>query len=1150
MSSGYLKGNMVAEPIDPTAHHALAMAAAAAAVGMASGQARGESPLGSMVHDDLEISDDSFTKTPSPMKKSLKRDTRIRPSSRKRGVIPPGRPARSASAGAGGLRGMARPPSPAIEVAPKELAHQLMAPTGASGEDRLDALERQQKHDHIHFQTLERALQGMFTVLDHHSQKLKDGQQAREEHAQMGFNLRKEIYSVRDKLETELRDAGGVITTQLPAIIEQAATGLTARIAASEALLAQLQTSNAKHAEYLNELHAARPREGQAVAEGFQQVSQEVGRVKDIISQIENKTTAQNIFSPDNVTLTKEMMEALGDMYIKVNGMAQLYNSYTAMYMKVEQNTVLAEALSTSCAEFVKRLDALDEHVLNDAPQDSGGSAQWRAGTCGTSLNTGAPVWNPGGAPCCPPGMPGSSGDGGENARLNAITGGNGRCHCVHVQELIGKVAVQQGKIQLLENGDPWQRGAAPPAASPGAPNPSGHGSNGPGASASPGGAGASKRSLPLHLPGPLGGIEHKDRNLFDDKLTLQDKYRFNGLKGGVAWKGKVERYFISKAPVLKDILEWAEKENLDVVTVEMFKQAVGIKMTEEQVLMVNASIWGFLSGALEGTAETMFKRAESLNGLDAWRRMARYIDHGRAIRLETLRREVKTLHLNPIKNLESVEEGIANFENTIHEYEQAGGTPFQDLELKSDLLAILPSDLRENLLWQATDDDPDKGTFPRFRDMVLTQAAKILMNRRRLPIHAVDIGEISTMEGLIAAFSRLNRNDDDDESDIGEISTVEGLIAAFNRLNRNGRAGGGGGGVKGTIKQAPRAGDPPRRPRRCANCGKEHAALKCPEPPVAVSDRKCWVCEKKGHIGRDCPDKKRPIKAIEDAPRPFFGCIMDEGFTPAKRTVRPTPRPATIADFMSKNTYNVLDEGGDSSTPITESREHGASRLMSQPKAKLRGRDAGGGKKRPAIQQGKQKPEVMTIEEIDRIIRKELEGAEKILGQEERQEANLILDEPEDDELIGATTEKVSISVAMDSGAVDNVIGPEELPCDAEIIDNSSGRHFVGANNTKIEKYGSCMTKLEQEHGEIDCNWQVADVARPLHSLSKVAGPEDGNGKQDILFNNRKGYVVPPGIVDEIMKRVKPVAEYNRKGGLYVAEMVMSSFPRQDQAR
>ncbi len=38
--------------------------------------------------------------------------------------------------------------------------------------------------------------------------------------------------------------------------------------------------------------------------------------------------------------------------------------------------------------------------------------------------------------------------------------------------------------------------------------------------------------------------------------MTIQEEYRFNGVKNGPQWKGKVERYFVSKAPVLKELLE------------------------------------------------------------------------------------------------------------------------------------------------------------------------------------------------------------------------------------------------------------------------------------------------------------------------------------------------------------------------------------------------------------------------------------------------------------------------------------------------------------------------------------------------------------------------------------------------------------------
>ena len=53
------------------------------------------------------------------------------------------------------------------------------------------------------------------------------------------------------------------------------------------------------------------------------------------------------------------------------------------------------------------------------------------------------------------------------------------------------------------------------------------------------------------------------------------------------------------------------------------------------------------------------------------------------------------------------------------------------------------------------------------------------------------------------------------------------------------------------------------------------------------------------------------------------------------------------------------------------------------------------------------------------------------------------------------------------------------------------------------------------------------------------MAGP----GTHDILFNNKIGVVVPAGVVDRILKVVKPIMKYKRKGGLYVAEMELSAL-------
>ena len=75
-----------------------------------------------------------------------------------------------------------------------------------------------------------------------------------------------------------------------------------------------------------------------------------------------------------------------------------------------------------------------------------------------------------------------------------------------------------------------------------------------------------------------------------------------------------------------------------------------------------------------------------------------------------------------------------------------------------------------------------------------------------------------------------------------------------------------------------------------------------------------------------------------------------------------------------------------------------------------------------------------------------------------------------------------------------------------------------------------------------------MADVNRALHSVARVTGPTDGPGKQDVLFDNEVCFVVPPGAVKEILKRIKPGMCHQRGGNLYIVELSMTSFQRQGQ--
>jgi hypothetical protein len=149
--------------------------------------------------------------------------------------------------------------------------------------------------------------------------------------------------------------------------------------------------------------------------------------------------------------------------------------------------------------------------------------------------------------------------------------------------------------------------------------------------------------------------------------------------------------------------------------------------------------------------------------------------------------------------------------------------------------------------------------------------------------------------------------------------------------------------------------------------------------------------------------------------------------------------------------------------------------------------------------------------------------------------------------DFIGAC-ERVKGKVAVDPDSVAHVVHPKYLQPHFVPEPNTTGTHFTGAGGDMIEKFGTCLTELLGEHGTIGCNWDLAGVSRALHSVSKVCGPEDGAGKQDIIFNNTRAVVVPPGVLDAVMKHVEAIAEHKREGSLYFAEMTMSSFRRQGQ--
>ena len=1123
-----------------------------------------------------------------------------RPASTPRTSPPPGRRGGAlkskpgaATRGRGGLRvarNLSRGPGGVpsaqtmAEVRDREkpiVREHVLAPSGrAYGESdvevRLKSLEMQRDLDHKFFNDMAEHIKTVVQAQEFQQSKIQDHDKGLMEFAKLNIDMRHSYAALRE--ENDQRFKG--LDVSIPQIItasldDRVAKVLYGMMEKTEAAFDTLRGQLAEAFGSLSEIRGQRPRDGEIIQGAFQQAHRDLEQVKDFVraSVHAGTTSTAPPADPNAVTFTQTMFSQIKDNIQKVHeleklaGVVDLMNTRTAVIGKNSEElvgTVIAygeriRVLETSAANPPQKIaEHLGGHGGPGASGPAGSYTDLRCSTCG-------PLGDGFGAPGCggvPPPAPGLAGGGDPLGLMKEIIGGNGRCHCKHVESLIARVNL----IEQAGGG----RGAHGPR-----PGGDGHGSNDDPLQTNdawrrprdddpvPRDA-RGRRTLPLHLPEPLGAAGYKEKALFDEKLTTQAEYRYDGNKDGAAWKGKVERHFISRAPVLKNLLAWAEEEELETISVEKFRQAVGSKLNEEQCMIVNAAIWGFLSAAVSGTAETLFEGAKTLNGLDAWRRLVRSIEKGKAVRLEQLRREVKLLYLRKIPSMDRIEEGIASFENKIREYTSLGGTAQSNEEMKQDLLNILPGELSSQLLWRASDDGP----YSAFRDHILNMTNKILMNDK---VSKGRIGAVST--------ERPEPSNDDiiDEQEepfnISGVSNFEDFVMAVNRFNNKRKAGQRA--APQQVARGPNAASPAgdRGPRRCPNCNGTHPERKCPKPAVAVSDRRCWVCNKKGHVGRDCPDKTKGVKAIEDVKGAnvlnWIGSVDDEGFQQPRRTVRrPTPRPATLGDFLSENVFsalNVLEEIGDqghgASGPTGE--RPGAGRPASQKAAVPVDRPAKTEGKDPVCPRssrcptGRRRQEGRSDDDVDpsgsrarsRVPADDGSVAEPPGNiQTKNSPLSLGMLEEESGDLLAAMTQRVKIKAAIDSGAVANVIHPRELPDDAEPEPNEAGTHFSGAGGGRITKYGFCKTVLEQNGERVGCNWSLADVTRPLHAVSQVTGPVDEPGRQDVLFTNKRCVIVPPGVVDKIMREynIKPVLEYQREGNLYLAEMEMSSFRRQ----
>ena len=171
------------------------------------------------------------------------------------------------------------------------------------------------------------------------------------------------------------------------------------------------------------------------------------------------------------------------------------------------------------------------------------------AGMCTGPFSSGAGCCGAGellGAVTHPPGIPG----GDAPACFSIASGGNGTCHCSHVTELMGNHAghaarltaleAARGRAPLIGSADRAFTGGVTGGIAP--PSEEAKRAEAPWAHDEP---------LKVRPLGNMAGEKWEGRQLFDDKLMVQPEYMFDGVKGGVAWRGEVGRYFTTKVPAL-----------------------------------------------------------------------------------------------------------------------------------------------------------------------------------------------------------------------------------------------------------------------------------------------------------------------------------------------------------------------------------------------------------------------------------------------------------------------------------------------------------------------------------------------------------------------------------------------------------------------
>ena len=135
-------------------------------------------------------------------------------------------------------------------------------------------------------------------------------------------------------------------------------------------------------------------------------------------------------------------------------------------------------------------------------------------------------------------------------------------------------------------------------------------------------------------------------------------------------------------------------------------------------------------------------------------------------------------------------------------------------------------------------------------------------------------------------------------------------------------------------------------------------------------------------------------------------------------------------------------------------------------------------------------------------------------------------------------------IETALDSGAGEHVAN-RKVAADYNVEESAgsrAGQHFIAAGGARIPNEGQFTLELrsggmEKRQGkDIKSTFQVAKVTRPLWSVGRIC--DEGF---DVRFTSCEAHV--------LTREGKEVCKFNRRGGLYIAELSLKKQKKINQA-